>query len=141
MLGGMLVVTLLAGVIAFQTHEVEEYHPKKAVVLTEDAPAATNQDVVNGIHQPTGLIAAEHYELVLANCLSCHSASLIKQNRMTDKGWRKTIRWMQETQKLWDLGPDTDKIIAYLAENYAPTEVGRRKNLKLKADDWYVLEE
>ncbi len=60
---------------------------------------------------------------------------------MTADRWLSTIKWMQETQKLWDLGPNTDKIVAYLAKNYAPTETGRRKNLELQVSDWYVLEE
>ena len=138
MLALMGVVTLLGLFIALQDHPTPKYEP--VIRAKNEAVPAKHPDVVGGIHQPTGLVAEQNYELVLANCISCHSASLITQNRMDAKGWRKTIRWMQETQKLWDLGDNTDKIIAYLADNYAPKETGRRKNLKLEKDDWYRLE-
>ena len=57
----------------------------------------------NGIHVETGLIEASGVELVIQNCTSCHSAKLITQNKMNLSGWHSTIRWMQETQSLWDL--------------------------------------
>ena len=30
------------------------------------------------------------------------------------------IRWMQETQGLWPLGEDEDRVLNYLAANYGP---------------------
>jgi hypothetical protein len=47
---------------------------------------------------------------------------------------------MQEKQNLWDLGPNEDEIVAYLAKNYAPQNHGRRKNLSITKDEWYELE-
>lgn len=137
----MAVMTILAGSIALQSKQGKQPDPKISAVLKPTETETADPDVVDGIHQPTGLAAVGDYELVMANCISCHSANLITENRMTAEGWRNTIEWMQETQKLWDLGPNTDKIVAYLAENYAPTETGRRKNLKIETDDWYVLKD
>lgn len=137
----MALMTILGGIIALQSKPGKQPDPKiTAVQKTTEADMA-DSDVVNGIHQPTGLAAVGDYQLVMANCISCHSANLITENRMTAEGWRNTIKWMQETQKLWDLGPNTEKIVAYLADNYAPIENGRRKNLKIETDDWYVLKD
>jgi hypothetical protein len=137
----MVLITMLGTLIAIQSKPGKTPNPKISAIkkVVEEDPFAA--DVKDGIHLPTGLIADEHYELVIGNCISCHSASLITANRMTADRWLSTIKWMQETQKLWDLGPNTDKIVAYLAKNYAPTETGRRKNLELQVSDWYVLEE
>jgi hypothetical protein len=136
-----VLITMLGTLIAIQSKPGKTPNPKISAIkkVVEDDPFAA--EVKDGIHLPTGLIADEHYELVIGNCISCHSASLITANRMTADRWLSTIKWMQETQKLWDLGPNTDKIVAYLAKNYAPTETGRRKNLELQVSDWYVLEE
>ena len=95
--------------------------------------------IEDGIPPESGLIDGPGLQLVVQNCTSCHSAKLITQNRMSMDGWRSTIRWMQETQNLWDLGADEETILQYLASNYAPMKSGRRKNLgKI---DWYKMEE
>ena len=79
-----------------------------------------NDQVENGIHLQTGFVEDEHMELVIQNCTSCHSAKLVTQNRMSEEGWKATIKWMQETQNLWDLGDNEHKIVSYLAKNYSP---------------------
>jgi hypothetical protein len=94
--------------------------------------------VENGIHLATGLVFDENFDIVRANCTPCHSAKLISQNRMSRDAWDKTIKWMQETQKLWDLGPNNEKILDYLEKNYAPVKTGRRKNLVI--EEWYWIE-
>ncbi len=54
-------------------------------------------------------------ELVMANCLACHSAKLILQNRMTRQRWDEKISWMQKTQNLWPLSKEVrSKILDYL---------------------------
>ena len=111
--------------------------PKTEIASTA-APSAPSEDVVNGIHVPSGLIADDGYELVMGTCGACHSLKLVTQNRATKQGWLDMIRWMQETQKLWDLGDNEEKILNYLAKNYAPENKGRRENLT--NIDWYVLE-
>tara|TARA_Y100001956_G_scaffold80268_1_gene95121 strand:- start:705 stop:1208 length:504 start_codon:yes stop_codon:yes gene_type:complete len=107
----------------------------KDKVLAKEA----EEKVEDGIHLSTGLIADADYKLVIQNCTACHSAKLITQNRADKDGWLTMIRWMQAEQKLWDLGENEDKILEYLAKNYAPQEKGRRT--PLKDVDWYVLED
>jgi len=87
----------------------------------------------------TGLVMDDALPLVKGNCVGCHSAKLITQNRATREGWKSMIVWMQETQKLWDLGENEDEILDYLAKHYAPEQVGRRQNLQQV--EWYDLEE
>ena len=94
--------------------------------------------IENGIHIRTGFIDGDGLMLVVNNCTNCHSAKLVTQNRMSKERWLATIRWMQETQNLWDLGKNEEPIVNYLATYYAPTKKGRRQNL---ADiQWYELE-
>ena len=95
--------------------------------------------IKDGIHTNTGLIDDKGLPLVIAHCTSCHSAKLITQNRLSKEGWQETIKWMQETQNLWDLGDDELSIVSYLAKNYAPVQKGRREPLLDVA--WYVLED
>lgn len=93
----------------------------------------------DSIDQATGLIVDEALPLVVSNCTACHSAKLITQNRATREGWKSMIVWMQQTQNLWDLGANEDKILDYLARHYAPEQTGRRKNLE--NIEWYDLKE
>lgn len=94
--------------------------------------------VENGIHVRTGLIDAEGMTLVINNCTVCHSAKLVTQNRMNAERWNATIKWMQETQNLWDLGDNQEAIVKYLVTNYPPsTSNGRRK--QLTGIEWYDL--
>ena len=75
-------------------------------------------EIVNGIHEPSGLIAEEGFEIVLNICGKCHSLDLVIQNKATKEGWKDMIVWMQKTQGLWDLGEYELPILAYLANNY-----------------------
>lgn len=95
--------------------------------------------IENGIHVRTGLVDAEGLMTVVNNCTNCHSAQLVIQNRMNRERWVSTIRWMQETQNLWDLGKNEDIIVDYLVTNYPPKKKGRREILS--NIDWYVLED
>ena len=75
----------------------------------------------------TGLKMAGDWELVRNNCVACHSAKLVTQQRGSKEQWLKMIRWMQKSQNLWQFDPDTEaKIIGYLAEYYPPREQSRR---------------
>ncbi len=103
------------------------------------APEIPDDLIEDGIHVATGLIVDDGFQQVKASCLACHSSKLITQNRADRDGWKKMIRWMQEYQNLWDLGPNEDVILDYLAKNYAPEDKGRRANLTNV--EWYVLEE
>ena len=93
--------------------------------------------IENGIHVRTGLKEDEGLMAVVTHCTACHSAQLVMQNRMNEERWNATIRWMQETQNLWDLGENQQIIVDYLVRNYPPTEKGRRENLKNV--EWYEL--
>lgn len=95
--------------------------------------------IENGIHVRTGLIEAEGLMTVVNNCTNCHSALLVIQNRMNAERWIATIKWMQETQNLWDLGGNREIIVNYLVTNYPPKEKGRREILT--NIDWYELED
>lgn len=95
--------------------------------------------IEKGIHLRTGFAEGEGLQLVINNCTTCHSAKLVTQNRMSKERWKSTIRWMQETQNLWDLGENEETIVNYLATYYAPIEKGRRQNLA--NIEWYNLED
>ncbi len=94
--------------------------------------------IVNGVHVATGFKEGKGLMEVIQNCTNCHSAALVTQNKMTREGWLATIRWMQETQNLWNLGKNEETILNYLSSNYAPEKKGRRN--KLDEIDWYNLE-
>ncbi|MEQ9423527.1 MAG: hypothetical protein RJQ09_03850 [Cyclobacteriaceae bacterium] len=79
----------------------------------------------------------EAKELVINNCVHCHSHLLITQNQATGEGWQSMIVWMQETQGLWPLGQNEEAIVAYLAKNFAPQSTGRR--IPLVVEEWYEL--
>ncbi|QTN40025.1 monoheme cytochrome C [Cryomorphaceae bacterium] len=121
-----------------QSFSLDQYFPAQAEVATFEESTDAVEKIEEGIHVATGLVYDERFEIVRASCTACHSAKLITQNRMSRENWKKTIVWMQETQKLWDLGPNEDKILDYLAEYYAPKDFGRRKNLDI--EEWYMLE-
>lgn len=109
---------------------------------SEKEGAATEENlnlIENGVHVRTGLIEAEGLMAVVNNCTNCHSAQLVIQNRMNAKQWENTIRWMQRTQNLWELGNQEALIINYLTKNYPPSGSGRRKHLA--EIEWYRLED
>jgi len=75
----------------------------------------------------TGFTKTGDWELVRANCIACHSAKLITQQRGTAAQWLTMIRWMQAKQNLWQFDPAVEKkIVTYLADNYAPQADRRR---------------
>ncbi len=78
----------------------------------------------------SGLIIAPGWDTVKSNCTICHSAQFITWQRGDRDTWLSMIRWMQKTQGLWQLPPDTENtILDYLATNYPPGAASRRKNL------------
>ena len=115
-----------------------DFKSEPETVIT--TPIEIDEDrIENGIHVRTGLIDAEGLMLVVNNCTNCHSAKLVTQNRMTAERWNATIKWMQETQNLWDLGRNQDVIVNYLVTNYPPKSVGRRA--VFTDINWYELNE
>ena len=75
----------------------------------------------------TGLIINPGWQQVRAHCGGCHSHALVTSQRADRQTWLDIIRWMQETQNLWQLEPNTEaQIIDYLAANYPPKANRRR---------------
>lgn len=109
--------------------------PYEAVV---EIPEVIDENLIeNGIHVRTGLVEAEGLMEVVNNCTACHSAKIVTQNRMNAERWNATIKWMQETQNLWDLGKNQEIIVNYLVTNYPPKKKGRRE--VLTDIEWYEL--
>ncbi|MGH8018396.1 MAG: hypothetical protein ACREIA_08915, partial [Opitutaceae bacterium] len=102
---------------------------------------AAGEQTALPIDAATGFVAKGDYMIVRAYCTACHSSKLVLQNRADRKGWERMIRWMQETQNLWDLGANEDKILDYLATYYGPLEQGRRAALEIEESDWYRIEQ
>ncbi len=105
----------------------------------EDLNKKDRDLIEDGIHVRTGLIDAEGMFVVIGNCTNCHSAKLVTQNRMTAERWNETIKWMQETQNLWDLGENQEIIVNYLVTNYPPKKSGMRRS-NLTDIEWYETE-
>ena len=124
---------LMAGALSLCNQPPEIASQKQ---LTDSLTVTQAGDSLDAV---TGLVADDALPLVKGNCVGCHSAKLITQNRATREGWKSMIVWMQETQKLWDLGENEDEILDYLAKHYAPEQVGRRQNLQQV--EWYDLKE
>jgi hypothetical protein len=88
----------------------------------------------------TGLAVDDQLMLVKGQCTACHSSKLILQSHFSRDKWIERIRWMQRTQKLWDLGESEPAILSYLTKHYGPLENnfdGRRE--PLKPVKWYKL--
>lgn len=136
----MLAVTVLVYLLidptlsAFSSETTEGDFETTSDITDEDY-----DKIEDGIHLRTGFVEGDGLMLVVNNCTNCHSAKLVTQNRMSKERWTATIRWMQETQNLWDLGGNEEPIINYLATHYAPTQKGRRQNLS--NIEWYDLED
>ncbi|SEP87482.1 hypothetical protein SAMN05421824_0560 [Hyunsoonleella jejuensis] len=134
----LFVLFLVAGGgLLFYIANPNMFTPKQEYVALE--PIEVDEDrIENGIHVRTGLIDAEGLMTVVNNCTNCHSSKLVTQNRMNAERWNATIKWMQETQNLWELGKNQEVIVNYLVTNYPPKEKGRRA--VLTSIDWYELE-
>ena len=88
----------------------------------------------------SGLVVDTSLRLILANCSTCHSTDLVRQNRFTRDGWLAKIRWMQEKHNLWDLGESEDDILDYLEKYYSPSSMDKRARLRrepLTDIQWY----
>ncbi len=109
---------------------------KKPEQVIADKSVA-HDEIIDGIHLRTGLKEGEGMMTVVTHCTACHSAQLIIQNRMNKERWNATIRWMQETQNLWDLGDNQEVIVNYLVKNYPVYNKGRRENIQ--DIQWYEL--
>ena len=109
------------------------------VSTRQEAPLPRNvEEATLAQYEDTGLAEGAGLAVVKANCLGCHSAKLVTQNRFTRDGWHKKIVWMQQTQGLWELGENEPIILDYLAEHYAPEARASRRQ-PLTGIKWYEL--
>jgi len=127
-------LAIIAAILIFYRNE-DMPQGESYTEISEDDP----NRIENGVHLRTGLVEAPGLTETVNNCTTCHSAKLVVQNRMSAARWHATIRWMQETQNLWDLGENEEIIVNYLVTNYPPEEKGRRS--VLKDIDWYQLKD
>lgn len=132
--GILLYVVIDPTLSTFKSKQPSQEYVRVAEVDEEDF-----DKIENGIHVRTGLIEAEGLTEVVNNCTNCHSAKLVIQNRMNKERWIATIRWMQETQNLWNLGNNEEIIVNYLVTNYPPKQKGRREILS--NIEWYALQD
>ena len=129
---------MAGGLLVYYTINPEFFTFKTEIETVASVPIEVNEDSIeNGIHVRTGLIDAEGLMTVVNNCTNCHSSKIILQNRMNTERWNTTIKWMQETQNLWELGKNQEVIVNYLVTNYPVKDKGRRDILS--NIDWYVL--
>ena len=97
---------------------------KSALIVLVLLPALA---VAVDIDEATGLIVNPGWEQVRAHCGGCHSHALVTSQRADRNTWLDTLRWMQDTQNLWQFEPQVEtQILDYLAENYPPTANRRR---------------
>lgn len=136
----LALVVFMGVIIVYSTYDPQfTVFRSKPEQIEQTAIVDDENKIENGIHVRTGLVDAEGLMTVVNNCTNCHSAKLIMQNRMNAERWNATIRWMQETQNLWDLGTNQEVIVNYLVTNYPPKKKGRRENLS--NIEWYELED
>lgn len=138
-----LIIFIMLSVMIYTIFSVSDslnfgFTSKKSAMNNPSTQLLDNLEIVNGIHKQTGLIEGDGLELVIQNCTPCHSSKLITQNHMSKERWVSTIKWMQETQNLWDLGENEAIIVNYLATYYPPKKKGRR--VQLTNIEWYELE-
>ncbi|WP_298479979.1 monoheme cytochrome C [uncultured Maribacter sp.] len=137
---GLVVVTSFGAIYFVNNPDLLEKDVLKGSNNLIDIPLEANYDKIeNGIHVRTGLVEDVGLMETVNNCTNCHSSKLVIQNRMNKERWVATIRWMQKTQNLWDLGKNEDVIIDYLVKNYPPEKKGRRE--VLTNVEWYMLKE
>lgn len=68
--------------------------------------------------------------LVQGHCTGCHSLQLVSAQRGDEQFWTNIIRWMQDTQNLWQIPTDQEQlIVAYLSSTYGEEGPSRRPNL------------
>lgn len=118
------------------SHKEETIQPTtlKEATTTPVAPKAPKKASAKlETDKETGLVIAEGFEQVKANCtIACHSATLVTQNRGNQKYWKDAIVYMQKNQGLWDLTSDEAVIITYLSTHYGEVKAYRRAPLKVE---------
>lgn len=74
------------------------------------------------------LKAGKGRELILANCLPCHSTAVIASTHQTREKWDLTITKMQKQNGMWPIVPSIRKqILDYLEATQPPADPGLDK--------------
>ena len=91
-----------------------------------DAPPASPANLnISAIQQ---LKPAKGRELVLANCIPCHSTAVIAASHLTREKWEQTITKMQKQNGMWPLLPAIkNQILDYLEATQPPSDPGLEK--------------
>lgn len=131
-------LSVFVGLIFIGWLEYPDFFTKKTIEPVAAVEVIDEDKVENGMDVASGFIAEGAYLMVKQTCTACHSGKLVTQNRASREGWLDMIRWMQATQKLWDLGQNEDKILDYLAKYYGPQKKGRRAPAEV--EEWYMIE-
>lgn len=141
-LNGIIVILVIVLMIPLSIALRSIIPPTETQVSDSPIPASHSNAIKEGLDVDTGLIAEGNYLLVKSTCTACHSSDLILQSKFTKETWVEKIRWMQRTQKLWDLGESEEPILDYLAKYYGPDSVmvSFRKP-PLTDIEWYVLKD
>lgn len=133
----ILGVILIGGILIWSLPSLLNERGDEAEVVA--ALETSDEEIVDGIDMMSGLIADDGYQIVRQRCTYCHASDLITQNKADYEGWEATIRWMQATQGLPQLGEDEPIILTYLAKNYGPGLNAGRRPL-LTDIEWYELD-
>jgi len=90
-----------------------------------DAPPAPSSANISAIQQ---LKPVKGRELILANCIPCHSTAVIAASHQTREKWDQTITKMQKQNGLWPILPSIRKqILDYLETTQPPSDPGLEK--------------
>ena len=136
-----LIIWLCCAWVSQQAPPAREATPQSVAVevVTPKDTSITASKSAKLQHDPeSGLVIDETMPIVKGQCTACHSSKLILQSHFDREKWIERIRWMQRTQKLWDLGETEKPILAYLTKYYGPLATpfdGRR--LPLSTQSWH----
>ena len=90
-----------------------------------DAPPAPTPANISAIQQ---LKAVKGRELILANCIPCHSTAVIAASHLTREKWDQTITKMQKQNGMWPILPGIrNQILDYLETTQPPSDPGLEK--------------
>ena len=97
------------------------------ILLALPLSASAQEAAGLSVDPESGLLMDSGWQLVKAHCSACHSLKLVTDQRASRRGWLETIRWMQETQNLWQFDEQSETLILdYLAKYFPPAANQRR---------------
>ncbi len=96
-----------------------------SILQAADAPPDSGAANINAIQQ---LKPGKGRELVLANCMPCHSSAVIAASHQTREKWDMTITKMQKQNGMWPILPSVrSKLLDYLEATQPPSDPGLEK--------------